>query len=44
MKEIGKSTVEQVKNRVTTEEAEEFLKTIPKANYRVILQLNKSSA
>ena len=44
MKEIGKSTVEQVKNRVTTEEAEEFLKTIPKADYRVILQLNKSSA
>ena len=43
-KEIGKSIVELVKNRVTTEEAEEFLKTIRKANYSVIQQLNRSPA
>ena len=35
-KEIGKGTAEPVRNRVTTEEAEEFLKTIWKANYSVI--------
>ena len=41
-KEIGKSTTKLVRNRVTTEEAEKFLKTIRKANYSVIQQLNKS--
>ena len=41
-KEIGKSTTELVRNRVTTEEAEESLKTIRRANYSVIQQLNKS--
>ena len=41
-KEIGKSIVELVKNRVTAKEAEEFLKTIRKANYSVIQQLNRS--
>ena len=35
-KEIGKSTTEPVRNKVTTEEAEEFLKTIRKADYSVI--------
>ena len=35
-KEIGKGTVELVRNRVTTEETEEFLKTIRKADYSMI--------
>ena len=35
-KEIGKSTTKPTKNKVTTEEAEEFLKTIRKADYSVI--------
>ena len=39
---IGKSTVELVRNRVTTEEVEKFLKTIRKADYSMIQQLNKS--
>ena len=43
-KEIGKGKTELVRNKVTTEEAEEFLKTIRKANYSVIQQLNKSPA
>ena len=43
-KEIGKSTAELVKNRVITEEAEESLKTIRRADYSVIQQLNKSPA
>ena len=43
-KENSKGTAELVKNRVTTEEAEEFLKTIRKADYSVIQQLNKSLA
>ena len=41
-KELGKGTVEPVRNRVTTEEAEEFLKTTQKKDYSVIQQLNKS--
>ena len=43
-KELGKGTAELVRNRVTTEEAEEFLKTIQKVDYSVIQQLNKPSA
>ena len=35
-KEIGKGTAEPVRNRVTIEEAKEFLKTIRKVNYSVI--------
>ncbi|KAL0001306.1 hypothetical protein SO802_015087, partial [Lithocarpus litseifolius] len=35
-KEIGKNTAEPVRNRATTEESEEFLKTIRKAIYNVI--------
>ena len=35
-KEIGKDTAKPIRNRVTTEEAEEFLKTIQKAYYSVI--------
>ena len=35
-KEIGKGMVELVRNRVTTEEAEEFLKTIWMVDYSVI--------
>ena len=35
-KEIGKSTTKPGRNRVTTEEAEEFLKTIWKVDYSVI--------
>ena len=35
-KEIGKGMVELVRNRVTTEEAEEFLKTIRMVDYSVI--------
>ena len=41
-KGIGKSIVEPIRNRVTIEEVEEFLKTIRKADYSVIQQLNKS--
>ena len=40
--EIGKSTVKPIRSRVTTKEAEEFLKTIQKADSSVIQQLNKS--
>ena len=40
-KEIGKGTIEPVKNRVTIEEAEEFLKIIKNSEYSVIQQLNK---
>ena len=43
-KEMGKGTAEPVRNRVTTEKAEEFLKVIRNAEYSVIQQLNKSSA
>ena len=43
-KEIGKSTVKHVRNRVTTKEVEEFLKTIQKADYSMIQQLKKSLA
>ena len=35
-KEISKGTFEPVKNKVITEKAEEFLKTIQKADYSVI--------
>ena len=35
-KEIGKSIAEPVRIKVTTEEAEEFLKAIQKADYSVI--------
>ncbi|KAL0008560.1 hypothetical protein SO802_010062 [Lithocarpus litseifolius] len=35
-KEIGKSTAEPVRNRVTTKEAKEFLKTIRKSDYSLI--------
>lgn len=41
-KELGKGTTELVKNKVTMKEAEEFLKTIWKADYSVVQQLNKS--
>jgi len=41
-KEIDKSTAEPVKNRVTTKEAEEFLKIIRNSEYGVIQQLNRS--
>ena len=37
-KEIDKSTVKSVRNRVTTEEAEEFLKIIRNLKYSVIQQ------
>ena len=43
-KEIGKGTIEPVRNRVTTEEGEEFLKIIRNSEYCVIQQLNKSPA
>ena len=43
-KEIGKSTAELVRNRVTTEEAEEFLKIIRNSKYSLIQQLNRSPA
>ena len=39
---VGKSIAELVRNRVTTKEAKEFLKTIQEADYSVIQQLNKS--
>ena len=35
-KKLGKGTIEPVRNRVTTEEAEEFLRTIRKVDYSVI--------
>lgn len=35
-KEIGKGTAEPARNRVTVEEANEFLKTIRMPNYSVI--------
>ena len=35
-KEIGKGTAEPVRNKVTTEEVEEYLKTIRKVDYSVI--------
>ena len=43
-KEIGKGIVDPVRNKVTTEDAEEFLKIIQKADYSVIQLLNKSLA
>ena len=46
-KKIGKSIAEPIRNRITIEEhsiAEELLKTIRKADYSVIQQLNKSLA
>ena len=43
-KEIGKSTTKPVRNRVITEEAEEFLKIIRNSEYSVIQQLNRSLA
>ncbi|KAK9997944.1 hypothetical protein SO802_017547 [Lithocarpus litseifolius] len=43
-KKLSKGTTELVRNRVTTKEAKEFLKTIRKADYSVIQQLNKSPA
>ena len=39
---IGKGRAEPVRNRVTTEEAKDFLKTVWKVNYSVIQQLKKS--
>ena len=44
MAEVGKVTAEPVRNRVTTKEAEEFLKIIRNSKYSVIQQLNKSLA
>ena len=35
-KEVGKSVAKLVKNKVTTKEAKEFLKTIQKSDYSVI--------
>ena len=35
-KEIGKVTIEPVRNKVTTEEVEEFLKVIRNSKYNVI--------
>ena len=35
-KDIGKSIAKPVRNRITTKEAEEFLKTIQKYDYSVI--------
>ena len=35
-KDIGKSIAKPVRNRITTKEAEEFLKTIQKSDYSVI--------
>ena len=35
-KEIGKGTVELVRNKVTTEETDEFFRTIRKADYSMI--------
>ena len=43
-KEVGKGTTKPIRNRVTTEEAEEFLKVIKNSEYSVIQQLNKSPA
>ena len=43
-KEISKSIAKPVRNRVPTKEAEEFSKTIKKADYILIQQLNKSPA
>ena len=43
-KEIGKGIAKPVRNRVTTEEAEEFLKVIKNLEYSVIHLLNKSPA
>ena len=43
-KEIGKGIAEPVRNRVMTEEANEFLKVIRNSKYNVIQQLNKSLA
>ena len=43
-KEIGKGTAGPVRSRVTTKEAEEFLKVIRSSKYNVIQQLNKSPA
>ncbi|KAL0015538.1 hypothetical protein SO802_002607 [Lithocarpus litseifolius] len=43
-KDIGKGTTEPIRNSVTTKEAKEFLKTIQKADYSMIQQLNKSPA
>ena len=43
-KEIGKGTTEPIRNKVITEEAEEFLKIIKNSEYSVIQQLNKSPA
>ncbi|KAK9997856.1 hypothetical protein SO802_017459 [Lithocarpus litseifolius] len=44
MKEMGKGTTELVRNRVITEEAEEFLKVIRNSEYSMIQQLNKLPA
>ena len=43
-KEIGKGTAKPVKSRVTTQEAEKFLKVIRNSEYSVIQQLNKLPA
>ena len=43
-KEIGKGTVKPVKDKVTIEEAKEFLKVIRNLEYSVIQQLNKLPA
>ena len=43
-KEIGKGIAEPVRNRVTTEEAEEVLKIIKNSEYSVIQQLYMSPA
>ena len=43
-KEIGKGTTKLVRSKVTTKEAEEFLKVIRNSKYSVIQQLNKLPA
>ncbi|KAL0001302.1 hypothetical protein SO802_015083 [Lithocarpus litseifolius] len=43
-KEMGKGAAKPDRNRVTTEEAEEFLKIIRNSEYSVIQQLNKLPA
>ena len=43
-KEIGNGTAKPIRNRVTTEESDEFLKVIKNLEYSVIQQLNKLPA
>ncbi|KAL0004876.1 hypothetical protein SO802_012437 [Lithocarpus litseifolius] len=42
-KEIGKGTIEPVRNKVTTEEVEEFLKTIRKVHRKALLKVLKET-